>query len=71
MVGIKGKQKEVVVRWRTQAVNKAWKETDDEHLNAGFLQRLCDGDIPVWDDQDLAGTENQIGAFQSLRATTR
>ena len=57
IVCIKGEQKEVVMRRRTQTVDKAWKETYHEHLNACFLQRLRYYYIWVWGDQDLAGTE--------------
>jgi hypothetical protein len=57
IVCIKGEQKEVVVRRRTQTVDKAWKETYPEHLNACFLRRLHDYSIRVWCDQDLAGAE--------------
>jgi hypothetical protein len=53
----KRKQKEVISRGRTQAIDKARKKAYHEGPNLGSLRLRSDRNVRVLCDQDLSGAE--------------
>jgi hypothetical protein len=66
VVTVKRKQKKVIARGRTQAIDKVGKEAYHERANLGSTLFCPDRDVRIPYDQDLSGAE-LIWAFSGVK----